>query len=980
MRKSWRKNMSVADLQLAREWINTQLALGLIVPTPDGKYSAPTFFVLKGDGKSKRLVVDLRAVNAATTPLPTPILRLSEMTSELAGSQYFGSLDLVSAFWQLQMDKECQEFFTVNVAGQLYTPKRVMMGALNSTAHLHRALSTAFVDLEGVRWYVDDVLCHGETFAVYVRHLEDLLERCERYSIILSPSKSTLIDKEVTWCGMHINREGVLRQVRRDGILHATRLRTAADLSAYIGLVSYLRSQIPRLAEMLLPLHQVLRAATQRVGSAEAAKLVRVPLVEVGWDDGLDAVVARINAAANAQLRCAHPDPLQQQYLFCDASNEAAAAILLQAPKEDYSLPVLGRRYTLLGCSSFAFKPTQAHWSNTSREASSLYQGLLSFAHLLDNARTTVVYTDHRNLLALTDPKAIADPGQAAHQQMLSRWATHIRSFHLELNHLSGQENIWADMLSRTYGPAPTVLSIGIPNGDDKNDEALGQARLIFSGNVSTTSAPGFRGFNGTDLRTMAALMDPAERDPHVVLDAQGLPRWKTPGGKLWLPPAARPIALALAHNCAGHQGARPTRSLLGRAFYWPGLAEDVQAFVGLGRCVYCSLAYPNHGINREFGRPVRAMARNELLHVDYLQLDALYVLVVRDDFSAYTRLAPTDSASAPFAVATLIQWVADFGLFKGIRSDQGSHFTAEVLGELETRLHLSHYLSPVYAPWSNGYVERVNREVLRMIRILGAEQRQGPRDVPQLLPLVQLYLNHRTSPNLANLSAAQLFTGASTFNPVLVIDDLGLKLVDDHPSRQQLSEAHEALLTAIKERSLPAQEAREADREAARQRQASRARKDIFRVGQTVVVLHATSVPKTDLQWYLGTVTQVVSPHVLRVRPLADGDNGQPDAEVHVRRAVPLGPGVRPSTELFDLAAFAHATYEVESLVDFRFKAGVPYVQVAWRGFGPADNTWEPLGRLHRDVPGLTRAFLRSRLTERELAAVNKCVRGLRL
>ena len=92
----------------------------------------------------------------------------------------------------------------------------------------------------------------------------------------------------------------------------------------------------------------------------------------------------------------------------------------------------------------------------------------------------------------------------------------------------------------------------------------------------------------------------------------------------------------------------------------------------------------------------------------------------------------------------------------------------------------------------------------------------------------------------------------------------------------------------------------------------------------------------------------------------------------------MPLDPSVRPSPALFDLASFAHGTYEVNRLVDFRFQAGIPYVRVSWEGFDAADDTWEPVSRMLKDVPALVRAYLRGKLSPLELKQVNRRVRGL--
>ncbi len=48
--------------------------------------------------------------------------------------------------------------------------------------------------------------------------------------------------------------------------------------------------------------------------------------------------------------------------------------------------------------------------------------------------------------------------------------------------------------------------------------------------------------------------------------------------------------------------------------------------------------------------------------------------------------------------------------------SDQGPHFCNKVMQNLSTYLEVKHLFSTVYAPWSNGTVESVCKEVLRVM------------------------------------------------------------------------------------------------------------------------------------------------------------------------------------------------------------------------------------------------------------------------
>lgn len=74
--------------------------------------------------------------------------------------------------------------------------------------------------------------------------------------------------------------------------------------------------------------------------------------------------------------------------------------------------------------------------------------------------------------------------------------------------------------------------------------------------------------------------------------------------------------------------------------------------------------------------------------------------------------------------------------------SDRGTHFKNDVMKVLREQNRASHRFTLAYAPWSNGTVEVVNREVLRVLRALCSEMRIAFKEWPNILPIVQGALN----------------------------------------------------------------------------------------------------------------------------------------------------------------------------------------------------------------------------------------------
>lgn len=119
------------------------------------------------------------------------------------------------------------------------------------------------------------------------------------------------------------------------------------------------------------------------------------------------------------------------------------------------------------------------------------------------------------------------------------------------------------------------------------------------------------------------------------------------------------------------------------------------------------------------------------------------YVLVLKDELTHFCELVAADSAISQTAVAAVLDWHKRFGIPSVWMSDNGTHFKCLVMEELAERLGVSHSFVLVYTPWINGTVERVNRDIRRVLRVMLLENQLDSRNWAYLLPLVQANLNH---------------------------------------------------------------------------------------------------------------------------------------------------------------------------------------------------------------------------------------------
>lgn len=98
------------------------------------------------------------------------------------------------------------------------------------------------------------------------------------------------------------------------------------------------------------------------------------------------------------------------------------------------------------------------------------------------------------------------------------------------------------------------------------------------------------------------------------------------------------------------------------------------------------------------------------------------YILMIRDDHSGYCWFFPATTLAAETAADVLIDWSASFGVPETLMSDGPTHFKNETLRLLVKKLSSKHHFTLTYAPWYNGGIERLGKELVRAARALLSE------------------------------------------------------------------------------------------------------------------------------------------------------------------------------------------------------------------------------------------------------------------
>lgn len=193
--------------------------------------------------------------------------------------------------------------------------------------------------------------------------------------------------------------------------------QTKRELMRFLGMAGYYRSFCLNFSSVVAPLTDLLQAK---------AKFVWTPKCESTFEN-----VKRLLTSSPVLTAPRLDKPFKLQV---DASQVGAGAVLLQADESGINRPI--------SYFSRKFNSYQTNYSTIEKEALALIWSLQHFeVYVSCGTMPTVVYTDHNPLTFL---HSLQNPNQC-----LIRWSLFLQPYALEIRHVKGIDNIFADALSR---------------------------------------------------------------------------------------------------------------------------------------------------------------------------------------------------------------------------------------------------------------------------------------------------------------------------------------------------------------------------------------------------------------------------------------------------------------------------------------------------------------------------------------------------
>jgi transposase InsO family protein len=669
-----------------QERINEEIVRMLkwdVIEPSSSPWSSPLVAVPKKDGRM-RVCLDSRKLNSVTKRDAYPLPNLNRILGQLQHTKFLSSIDLSSAFWQLELSPESRPCtaFTVPTMG-LFQFKRVAMGLVNAAGMLSRAMNIVLGNsLEPyVFHYMDDILICTETLQKHLEILKIVAQKLSDANLAINLEKSKFLQTSLTFLGYVLDETGLRPDPGKvSAVVNYPAPRTITELRRFLGAAGWYRRFIGRFSEVAAPLTKLLQGSAEE---QKRRKFVWTKEAEESFNNLKKVMIS-------APVLC-NPDFSKPFSIHTDASDVGLSGILIQDSDEGDE--------RIIAYFSHKLTSTQRKYSACEKECLAVIMSIEHYLPWVQGSKFEVV-TDCSSLtwiMKLKEPKG-----------RLARWVLRLQAHDFTIKYRPGVQNVLADAFSR-------AVEVDVVDVNEKVNKEDSQYTKMKNNIIETPEK--FKNFKVEQnyIYKYTPLADNLLGDVAF--------SWK-----LYVPQHLQSEILKQSHDEAGHFGHFKTLQKIKLRYFWPKMSSCVRDYVQ--KCETCRVSKdttpknkPLMGAQKSVSRPFQAYSLDFMGEFPKSKKGNCHLLVVTDLFSKFVFVHPVRQANSR-AIVNFVesQVFLSYGIPQYVICDNAQAFKSKMFVEFLNHYKIQLRSTAVYSPQSNP-TERVNRVIKNSLRCYIGEQ-----------------------------------------------------------------------------------------------------------------------------------------------------------------------------------------------------------------------------------------------------------------
>ena len=164
------------------------VSIGVLERVQESEWGTPVFIIPKKEG-TVRFLTDFRKVNGQIVRKPFPIPRIADTLQQLEGFTFATALDLNMSYYTSPLAECSKDITTIVTEFGKFRYTCLPMGMVISGDVFQSKVYDLIGDIEGVRTYIDDLLCIGKgTFDEHLNQLEEIFRRFKKAGLKVNAS------------------------------------------------------------------------------------------------------------------------------------------------------------------------------------------------------------------------------------------------------------------------------------------------------------------------------------------------------------------------------------------------------------------------------------------------------------------------------------------------------------------------------------------------------------------------------------------------------------------------------------------------------------------------------------------------------------------------------------------------------------------------------------------------------------------------